>query len=51
MPIEINGNLYTQISTVKLLTNLYSLVIKKQIIQKKIVNEINFFLIIICILI
>ena len=41
-----------KIGMVKLLKNLHTiLIVKKQIFQIKILNEVNFFLIIICILI
>ena len=41
-----------KIGIVKLLKNLHTiLIVKKQIFQIKILNEVNFFLIIICILI
>ena len=51
MPIELNDNLYF-IGMVKHLTNLHAvLIVNMQIFQIKILNEINFLLIIISILI
>ena len=45
-------SIFLKISTVKLLKNLHIiLIVKKQFFQMKILNKINFFLIIICILI